>query len=376
MSLINQMLKDLEQRHAAADRTAPLAGEVRAVAMGRQSSVFPMWGIGLAVVLLLVGAAAWWWSERAVQAPQLQTIQPQSIQGQVAAPAAAVTAPATEPGGYVPPPTVAEAPVVPVATDAAPMGEKRHVGLDRSMTSVQEQRDAPAARRAPESQPPAMLPPDAEATSKSRQNAGSAGGVSRPLKTVSASQQAENTYRQAVSVLQQGRVAEAQDLLRKVLDTNPRHGDARQMLVGLMVDARHHPEAMALLQEGLRLAPEQSGFRMTLARLQVESGDLDAGVATLEQGLKSGSVDPEYQGFYAALLQRQGRHDEAVQYYLAALNADPAMPTWLVGIGISLEQVGKRQDALAAFQRARDTGQLTPQLTGFVDQRLAELKRP
>ena len=381
MSLINQMLKDLEQRNAAADRTAPLAGEVRAVAeMGRESA-FPKWALVLAlgVVLMMLAGAAWWWGTRAERSPQLQTTQPQSTQVQVAAPAVVAPTPAPEPGGYVPPPAVAEVPAVPAAAEAAPAAEKRLTGLDMTISSVPERRLEPKSRRASEPQqaaPPASLPPDVEAAPKPRQSVGPAGGPSRPLKTVSASQQAENTYRQAVTALQQGRVAEAQDLLRKVLDTNPRHTDARQMLVGLLVDARHHPEATALLQDGLVLAPEQSTFRITLARIQVESGDLATGVATLEQGLKSGAADPEYQGFYAALLQRQGRHDEAVQHYLTALNADPAMPTWLVGVGISLEQIGKHQDALAAFQRARDTGKLTPQLTSFVDQRLAELKQP
>ena len=41
------------------------------------------------------------------------------------------------------------------------------------------------------------------------------------------------------------------------------------------------------------------------------------------------------------LLQRAGRHEDAVKHYLNALRTDPAMPAWLLGIGISLDAIGK-----------------------------------
>lgn len=370
MSLINQMLKDLEQRNAKADRTAPLAGEVRAVSVAGRESGFPLWGIGfvLVIVLLLAGAFAWWHASRT---PVNHIQATPAMQVTVAAEQQAAAPSLPEPGGYVPATAEQQAP----GELAAVVPEKRFPGLDLTLAVAPSPNAVPASRPTTEPQSSQMPAPPKEASAKPQQSSALAGGASRPLKTVSSTQQAENAYRQAVAALQQGRVAEAQDQLRKVLEINPRHADARQMLVGLMVDARQHADATALLQEGLKLSPEQSGFSMALARLQVESGDVQSGLATLEQGVKAGGVDAEYQGFYAALLQRQGRHEEAVQHYLAALNVDPAMPTWLVGIGISLENLGKRQDAQAAFQRARDTGQLTPQLMRFVDQRLAELRR-
>lgn len=175
--------------------------------------------------------------------------------------------------------------------------------------------------------------------------------------------------------MQQGRVAEAQETLTKSLEANPENLKARQVLVGLLVESRHNDEATALLQEGLKLSPEQSGFSKALARLQVEAGDSSAGLKTLEQGLPYAGDEAEYHAFYAALLQRDGRHDEAIQHYLTALRTDPAMPSWLVGVGISLQTQGKTTDAVEAFQRAKDTGQLTSQLNQFVEQRLSQLKR-
>jgi MSHA biogenesis protein MshN len=194
------------------------------------------------------------------------------------------------------------------------------------------------------------------------------------LKSVSASQQSENLYRQSVTLLQQGRVAEAQDALRKSLEANSRNLKARQTLVGLLVEGKHNDEAMALLQDGLKLAPEQSGFSMALARLQIESGDAKGGSETLDRGLQYAGDDADYHAFYAAVMQREERHDVAIAHYLTALKSNPAMPSWLVGIGISLQAQGQNADANEAYQRAKDTGQLTPQLLRFVDQRLQQVK--
>lgn len=111
-----------------------------------------------------------------------------------------------------------------------------------------------------------------------------------------------------------------------------------------------------------------------LARLKVDSGD-DAGARDiLEAGLVYSGQDAEYHAFYASLLQRDSQHDKAIGHYLIALQTSPSMPAWLVGIGISLQAVNKLNDASSAFKRAQDTGQLNPQLSQFVEQRLNQLK--
>lgn len=115
---------------------------------------------------------------------------------------------------------------------------------------------------------------------------------------------------------------------------------------------------------------------MALARLQVEAGGGDRGAAlqTMEQGAQYATEDAEFHGFYAALLQREDRHQEAVSHYLRALNDDPANVSWLVGVGISLQAQEKYADAREAFERARQSSQLSPEMAGFVDQRLKQLK--
>jgi MSHA biogenesis protein MshN len=78
----------------------------------------------------------------------------------------------------------------------------------------------------------------------------------------------------------------------------------------------------------------------------------------------------EYHAFLAGALQREQRHREASEQYLAALRIAPQNGVWWMGLGISQQAEKHNAEALAAFERARDAGNLTPQLQAFVERKL------
>jgi len=185
---------------------------------------------------------------------------------------------------------------------------------------------------------------------------------------------AENEYRKGVASLHQGRLAESQEGFQAALNLYPGHLGARQALVGLLLESRKPGEAERVLQEGLALAPTQSGFTMTLARLQLDRGDVATAAATLRKGLEHAQGNADYAAFLAALLQRQGRHEEAIEQFQAALRARPAAGVWWLGLGISLQAVNRAADAQDAYRRARAANNLSPELAAFADQRLRQLQ--
>ena len=73
------------------------------------------------------------------------------------------------------------------------------------------------------------------------------------------------------------------------------------------------------------------------------------------------------------MLQRLTLHKRAVAEYQAALQLAPQAGVWWMGLGISLEADGRLPEAKDAFQRARATGALSPELAAFVDQKLKRL---
>ncbi|MEO8418399.1 MAG: tetratricopeptide repeat protein [Methylophilaceae bacterium] len=195
------------------------------------------------------------------------------------------------------------------------------------------------------------------------------------VKQIRPEQISGNYYRQALLYLQQGRVAESQAALVQALDANPANHDARLTLAGLLVDNKRKSEAISLLAKGVELAPDQSAFSLALARLRLDAGDKSCALATLEQGLPYAKNDADYHGFLATLLQRDDRHDEAINHYMIALISDSAMSGWLIGLGISLQATNRLTEAQEAFQRAQHNANLSVDLAQFVDQRLKQIRQ-
>ena len=352
MSLINKMLQDLEQRSDAGSRSQPLVGDVRAVASAGASRP----RVGVLIALLVLGgialAAAWITLRPSAPKPALASIAARPAVAAMVAAASAPVAVASVPPAQAKPKPAIEAPAIAAATPASAN---------------------PVLAQAVIKKPSQPAADDAASDPVSSVRATDAAPAAKSSKRFTPQQQADNLYLQAFAQLQQGRSVEARQNLQQVLGLNADHVKARQLLASLLIEANALDDAAALLREGLKRSPSETAFSMALARLQLESGEADKALETLAQSAQTAGDEPQYHGFYAVLLQRAKRHDEAVQHYLLALRSDPAMPNWLVGIGISLQEQGRNSDAAEAFARARDGGLLNAQLLEFVEQRLQQL---
>lgn len=194
--------------------------------------------------------------------------------------------------------------------------------------------------------------------------------VELPIKQVSGKQQADAEYRKALLLQQQGHGAEALAGFEAALKLNSQHELSRLALAALLMDNRRGADAERTLQGGLALKPTHTGFSMALARVQVERGKIDQALETLQQNLNQAEDKADFQAFYAALLQRQERHIEAVSHYQIAVKLAPSSGVWLMGYGISLQAIGRNEDAKIAYQQALATQTLSPELTAFVQQKL------
>jgi MSHA biogenesis protein MshN len=187
-------------------------------------------------------------------------------------------------------------------------------------------------------------------------------------------ERAESEFRKATGLLNQGRVAEAIDGYKSTLQQDAGHAAARQALVGLLLESRRIDEAQQFLQEGLSLNPDRSAYAILLARIQVERGDLQGAHDLLSKHAGSAANNADYHAFDAAVLQRLGRHKEAVAGYQAALRLAPRAGLWWMGMGISLQADNRSAEALDAFKRAKSAGGLSPDLLAFVDQHMKQLQ--
>ncbi len=389
MSLINKMLQDLDKRHAADGGGKPLTQQLRPV-QERKDWKRIAWEVGGGLAIG-IGWAAWVLyqiSPRPVVTELVFQLQAKRHQGaagpQVAQPAPVPQVPT--PPAPLPPVamTPAPAPVATMAPSAPPAKVREASGVDtlklatEIATPFKEKSAAakPRAERAPAAEAAPRPVPKAQGSSTAQAAAAPKGQsqISIDKHASSPAERSEDEFRKATALLDQGRVAEAIDGYRATLQLDPRHAAARQALVGLLLENRRIDEAQQLLQDGLGLTPDRFAYAILLARIQVERGDLQGAHDLLQKYADRAAGDAEYHAFDAALLQRLGRHKEAVAAYQAALKLAPRAGLWWMGMGISLQADQRSAEALDAFRRAKAVGGLSPDLLAFVDRRMKQLQ--
>lgn len=316
------------------------------------------------IVAAAVMAGAWWWMNARV--PSASAGKPEAVSAAAMhkpEPAAAPLSPeAVE--------SIAQRMSFELANFPAPVADTPIAAASMSPPRepapvLMKQRSAAAAARA--AAPPAKTPPLRPATTAAEPQRAD---INKKMRELTLRQRAEGEYAKGAAALNEGRIEDARTAFEAALQADPSYHAARQALVGVLLNARRQTEAAQVLQEGLDISPAQPGFAMALARLQVERGDLNAGVQTLARSLEFAANNADYIAFYAGLLQRQQKHAEAIEQFSRALAQRGNVGVWLLGLGISLDALGRGGDAQEAYRRAKASGNLSPELQAFADQRL------
>lgn len=350
MSIINKMLRDLDQRQAALG--APPGSTHGRVVHGATVSLAPALGgaravrsgmlVGLAVLLLaMVAGLAWWAWTSPVAATRTQPI---------AAPAAAA-APA--------PPQASTAPVsgAPVASVAAmqPVPTKPTLPATdqvRVKTAVAAVSAAPSATTAAQNSgllasstadtlpPPAGTPALSAATNPDPQAA--------PLRQAQAGREA---------------LAQAQALW----------------------NAGSHDAATDLLQQALALAHASPGapnglvlasLARELARMELADGRAAAALEMLTRLEPVLGRDADVWALRANAAQRLARHQDSVQAYAMALQLRPNTQRWLLGSAVSLAALGQAAQAGDMASKARSLGPISPEVLTYLRQAGVPLTEP
>lgn len=377
MSLINQMLQDLDARRSDVSGGGSFGQQIRAVPERRR--FHPAWWVALALGGMLIGVIGYIVLRPQAPAPQgMASKLPLKLDVDINASGAMQTDdPVAVPAVVQPPSQPAVAPAVVEAPPAAPVTSKLTPAAGQDTHTVERSHAMPAA---PQLKVP-IAPPLPSAKTFVPPPAAKVPEpivpplVNKQVKELTPAQRAENEYRKAVHALQLGKRAEAASGLEQTLQLDPRHAGARQALIGVLLDGGQQDEAMQKAREGLASDPAQPSLAMILARLQLEKGELRPAIDTLERVLPHASEKPDYLAFLAALLQRDERHKQAAEHYLLALQKAPQNGVWWMGLGISLQAERRNAEASESFRRARATNSLTPELLAFVEARIRQLQQ-
>ena len=347
MSVINKMLRDLDQRQAKATTpstshgglpagTAALAGfaQPASTSGARPRRARPV-GLVLAFMgLALVLGASWWAAQRAAPSAPVRDAVATVAEVPVQVPAQpAVSAPT--PVAAV---SVASAPIAmpipmpaPVAPSPPPLSssakhEPATLGLrmDTTLTPRKPTERAPAPERA--------LTPTSELPKGPTPN---------------------EALERAQALWNTGSREAAIDLLQDAVTVAERAGAGGSFAQG-------NPVLLPLVRELTRMQLAESRHGAVwdlLTRLEPQLGNA-----------------PDLWAIRGNAAQRLGRHQDSVLAYMAALQSRPNEQRWLLGAAVSLAALGQNRSAGDMADKARAVGVVSPEVLAYLRQMGVPLK--
>jgi MSHA biogenesis protein MshN len=369
MSVINKMLRDLDQRRATALDPALRAGVVTATDRSGPSGMpsRSLWrsarGAGALFLLAVLLGAAWYWHGQTPEshppAPQGGTMNP----APVAVPAASASLPAASADLAAVAPASQSASV---PSSVAPASAALALVTSPPLEPVVAEPSAVAVPPAPKVSVKPLSPATVESPGlrlssslSMKPHAGPAVPVLSAAAPVGASL-AANGPDPAVAAQRQ------QTATRDVL------AQAQSLYSSGSADA-----AIQLLQDSLQAAERASppapaatqlALVRELARMELALGRASAVLELLGrvEPLLSGQAD--VWAVRANAAQRLGRHPEAVQFYATALQTRPSEPRWLLGSAVSQAALGQLASAAELAEKARAIGPVSKDVWTYLRQ--------
>jgi predicted O-linked N-acetylglucosamine transferase (SPINDLY family) len=167
---------------------------------------------------------------------------------------------------------------------------------------------------------------------------------------------AQFTIEQALQMASQhhqaGRLAEAEQIYRQVLNQQPNHAHALRLLGTLARQVNRNDAAVDLYTRAIALNPSDAELRNDLAIALSALNRPQEAIAALIQAVRLKPGVAEIHFNLGTLLANTGRGDEAIASFRQALRLKPAYPSALNNLGNSLRDKGQIDEAIAAYSES------------------------
>lgn len=400
MSLINDMLRDLQQRNAG-QMASTRFDDLRPA---RSTPVRRAWLWPAAALLTAGSALAYFQADRqdGVAAPATDGLHQETVgeapsergAGNGSAPVeidlpaeADVALARDERDTDAPSPAPVEAPRLasampasePVAAPPPVAAERRDVPprqvAAKSAPTPAEPAPTPVAVAAPAADAPvtvAVAP--REPVAEDATPAAQVGHTDVPTAGAPAKVRATNPRGEGLAALAEGRPADALEHFRAWIARAPADAEARVYEARALAALGRQPQAEAALSASLTVVSAPAPVARALARHLLARGQTEEALTLLEVYRPRERLDAEHDAFIAAAAQRLGRHEMAAQRYRGVLAVRPEAADWWVGLAISEEARGRGEAALIAYRHARNLGNLDPRLAAYAERRIAAMQ--
>jgi tetratricopeptide (TPR) repeat protein len=159
-------------------------------------------------------------------------------------------------------------------------------------------------------------------------------------------------FEQAVTLHDQGRLLEAEQLYTIVLKANKSHFGALVRLGIIRLQQGRFEDAARLLRRSLKVDRNSADAYHSLGCALTGLGRSEEAIRQYRRALELRPKFPEVQNNLGLALQMLGRFQEAIVQYEKALMINPTYPEARNNIGNALHQLGRSEEAIGHYEQA------------------------
>ncbi|MBL4571783.1 MAG: tetratricopeptide repeat protein [Gammaproteobacteria bacterium] len=167
---------------------------------------------------------------------------------------------------------------------------------------------------------------------------------------------------EALRLLANNETEAAYTALEQYIIGNRNAHQSRETYAKLLMSNGRRADAAALIEAGLDLVPNHAGFKKVKARLLMSAGNIPEAVATLISRAPDIVVDSEYHDLLASAQLSSRDYSGAIISYKGLLEHDRTQGKWWYGYAAANDQLGNSAVARQAYLRSMQLPNLSANL--------------
>ena len=187
-------------------------------------------------------------------------------------------------------------------------------------------------------------------------------------------QQSDDLFEAAQKAFEFGIITEAKNSAKQALIANPMNQQARELLVSVFYTEGDVDSALAVLAEGIQTEPTAIVWRELSAKIFVELNRIQDVIAVSPNSLDSKALREgrsDYLIIKGTAAQAFGEHAMAVSAFNAMAQLQPTAGKWSLALAISYQAQGMTQSAMRAYQHALAKGGLSAEAERYAVEQLS-----
>lgn len=394
MSLVNDMLRDLDQRRQestqpkfGAERLVPVASDASDSKGSRSLLGFVL---SIAITLGLIIGGLYFWQSMTSSAPQPILVQPTATPAPVASVAPSAEQPEFEEitlrmqaleaqnralleaqSAIAEQASATQTQLEEIAQPAMPepYPEPINVAAIAPLPEAAETMPAPAPQQAANLEPAQI----AEVAAVPTTEASAPSAPIRSPRSLSFLEQDQLQVQEALRLASGNQNEMAMQQLREFVNANPNAHNSREAMIKLALQKGDSATAEQLLQNGFSLDVNRAGYRKLRARMMLGAGQAEQAMQLLSVNIPTIQDDVEYHDILATAYLSVQDYDKAALSYEALVQQNRGEGRWWYGLASAWDSLGRTRDAGLAYQEALKLANLSAALRQRSQQRVTDL---